>query len=118
MAFSRPTRVSGTDGVQNPFILRSTQGLLSAVNIASNSGGIFFVKVYDKATAPTNSDVPVLILPGYISTDKLLTTYIFPNPVFFGSGISIRVVGGVADNDTTGIAAAAFFVNLISSDAW
>lgn len=102
-------RVSGTDGAQNPFIVKAKSGNFYGVNIISNSAALFWVKVYDKATAPASTDTPIFVFPGLINTDKVVQTIVLP-PISFGNGIGIRVTGGVADNDATSVAAAAFLI--------
>lgn len=62
---------------------------------------IRYLKIYDKATAATNADTPVLTIP-------LTPIALGGNPpidlngydVDFDNGISLRATTGVADNDT------------------
>lgn len=82
-------------------------GWLTNVNAAPA-----YVKFYDKATAPTTADTPVqrLLVPGNAAG----AGGILPMPVglSFTAGISFRIVTGVADNDSTDVAANEVLVNL------
>jgi len=67
------------------------------------------VKIYDKATAPTNADTPVytLVIPAGSAANVA-----FPNGVQFTNGIGIRATTGVADNDNTSPATNGVIVNV------
>lgn len=71
---------------------------IGIINKIVNS--IIFIKLYDQNTIPDETDIPVLTL----SVDNGIgQRYIedFIIPVRFSSGLSIRVVQGVDDADTT-----------------
>ena len=58
-----------------------------------------FVKVYDKATAPTQADVPKLVIPVAVSSQGFSWSSVVG--VAFAAGISLRCSAGVAQSDTT-----------------
>lgn len=60
------------------------------------SASVRYVKLYDKATAPTQADMPLVTLPLPVSNQgaNLLGT----GPGFV-NGLGIRVTTGLADND-------------------
>lgn len=72
-----------------------------------------YVKFYDKATAATNADTPILTIPvaptilgGTIDVNLLHRE--FP----FNTGLSLRCTTGIADNDTGAPGANEMVVNL------
>ena len=88
-------------------ILTGTSGLQAFY--ATNTGaGAAFVKLYNKATAPISTDVPAMILPvpaAVAGVPGVATLPIGFSGFRFALGLGIRVTGGVADNDTTAVAA-------------
>lgn len=88
-------------------ILTGTSGLQAFY--ATNTGaGAAFVKLYNKATAPTSSDVPAMILPVPAAVSGVPGACTLPigfSGFRFALGLGIRITGAVADNDTTAVAA-------------
>ena len=68
------------------------------------------MKIYNKATAPTQSDTPVMTIPipagGAANVE-------FSNGIAFAAGISYRASTAVADNDTGAPTANDVVVNLL-----
>ncbi len=102
-----------------PYILNSAATTNDALIIAGTSGlqafyatntgaGAAFVKLYNKATAPTSSDVPAMIIPVPAAVSGVCGVAA-PSIGFsgfrFALGLGIRITGAVADNDTTAVAA-------------
>lgn len=89
-------------------IITGTSGLHAFY--ATNTGETpAFVKLYNKATAPTvGTDVPAMIIPipaavaGVPGVANLFTGH---NAFRFLLGLGIAITGAVADNDTTAVAA-------------
>lgn len=81
--------------------------VLGFIYLVGSSVGAIFVKLYDKNTLPTSSDTPILTARMFTTTSaqvgypqtQQIRKY-FPN-IFCENGISIRITGGVADNDTS-----------------
>jgi hypothetical protein len=86
----------------------TTTGLQSVY--ATNTGaGAAFVKLYNKATAPTvGTDVPLMIIPvpaavaGVPGVAQISPGF---NGYRFALGLGIAITGAVADTDTTAVAA-------------
>jgi hypothetical protein len=89
-------------------ILTGTSGLHAfyATNIGASAA---FVKLYNKATAPTvGTDVPAMVLcvPAAVGgVPGVCTLPIGTQGFRFALGLGIAITGAVADNDTTAVAA-------------
>lgn len=93
---------------QNANAIKSSEGFLKYV-IVSNGATIQYVKLYDKATAPSSSDTPILTIAIVSRTD----TIIFPEPgLEFSNGLGIRITGGAADSDTANATVSMAFVQV------
>lgn len=90
-------------------IAKASAGQLYGYFISNNAATARFVKVYNKATAPTEADTPVLTfqLPAASSANVS-----HPNGVAFSTGISYRASTGRADNDTGATTTGDVIVNL------
>jgi hypothetical protein len=89
-------------------VLTGTSGLQAFY--ATNTGATpAFVKLYNKATAPTvGTDVPamILVVPAAVSgVPGVCTLPIGFNGFRFALGLGIAITGGAADTDTTAVAA-------------
>ncbi len=78
-------------------IVKNTPGQLYGYFISNNAATARFVKVYNKATAPTQADTPVMTLQIPAAGAANLSQTI---GAAFSAGISLRATTGVADNDT------------------
>ena len=78
--------------------------------LSNNTGSVRYVKLYDKATTPTQADTPkmTLMLPA-----NCLANVLAPAGVDFINGIGVRCSTGVADNDTGAPTANDVVVNLL-----
>lgn len=56
-----------------------------------------YLKVYNKASAASSADTPVMTIPVQAGQTRDVT---FPNGLEFNAGISIRATTGIADADT------------------
>jgi hypothetical protein len=89
-------------------ILTGTSGLHAfyASNIGATTA---YVKLYNKATAPTvGTDVPAMVIPVPSNATDGLGTATLPigtNGFRFALGLGIAITGGAADSDTTAVAA-------------
>jgi hypothetical protein len=77
--------------------IKSTPGEVAGWYLSNQAASVRYVKLYDKATAPTSGDTPRLTLgiPANSAANVLA-----PAGVDFTVGIGIRGTTGVADNDT------------------
>lgn len=94
-------------------VIKDAPGRVTSIMATNVNAAVRYVKLYDKATAPTTSDVPVFrgAIPGATTGGG----FVFPLPptgLIFRNGIGIRLVTGVADNDGTDVAATEIVVNI------
>jgi hypothetical protein len=69
-----------------------------------------YVKLYNKATAPTvGTDTPTIVLP---IPGGSAANVEFTNGIAFGTGIALALTTGMADSDTGAVAASDLVVNL------
>lgn len=97
------------DGQPAGVVVKASPGLLAGWYLFNNAASLNYVKIYDKATAPTSSDTPKLTL----TVPNGQGANAFPVAgIEFQSGIGIRVTTGIADNNTGAPAANDVTVNL------
>lgn len=105
-----PYFVNSANSTNGALILIGTSGLQAF--FASNSGGTpAYVKLYNKATAPTvGTDIPEMVITvpanGQVELTPGFNGYRFP------LGLGIAITGGAADADTTAVAAGQVKVKL------
>jgi hypothetical protein len=110
-----PYFVNSAASTNGALILTGTSGLCALW--ASNTGAAAaFVKLYNKATAPTvGTDVPEMVIPvpaavggvpGIVEISPGVNAY------RFALGLGIAITGGSADSDTTAVAAGQVKVKL------
>jgi hypothetical protein len=110
-----PYFVNSAASTNGALVLTGTSGLQAFY--ATNTGAsAAFVKLYNKATAPTvGTDVPEMIIPvpaavsGVPGVAELKPGF---NGYRFALGLGIAITGGVADTDTTAVAAGQVKVKL------
>lgn len=62
-----------------------------------------YVKIYDKATAPTSSDTPIFTIPlTAAAAAGSVYSLVIPGAIRFTTGVGVRCTTGAADNDTSG----------------
>lgn len=94
----------------NSALIKATPAALQGITI-HNTGTIAFVKLYNKATAPTvGTDTPLMTIPVAATSGSVAIN--FPAGIAFGTGLGIGITGAIADNDTTAVAANQVTVNL------
>lgn len=95
----------------NATSLKASAGTLYGVQCFNNSATIGYLKFYNKASSPTvgtDATVKVIMIPA--SSGAAIP---FPDQgVAFATGIAYAVTGGIADADTTSVAASAFIINI------
>lgn len=97
-------RLLSSAATTNSTLVKASAGRLFAVQGYNASGTVAYLKIYNKATAPTiGTDVPV-------KTIALPATTIFaldwPLGLYFPLGIGFGLTTAVADNSTAAVAAA------------
>lgn len=82
---------------------------VSMISLSNSDAAAVWVKLYDKATAPTSADTPI---QNYLVPAGGAYAIPFPDGLQFSLGIGIRAVTGFADNDTTSPTASKVAVSL------
>src|SRR5436309_2733503 len=72
-------------------------GEVAGCFLANNASALRYVKLYNKASAPSQSDTPLLTIP---LPANGAANVLAPAGIDFTTGISCRATTGVADNDT------------------
>lgn len=91
--------------------VKNAAGVVNSISLENDSGTKFYVKFYNKTSAPAlATDVPVMTIPVPANSQKIMGCG--PFGMRFSTGISIAVVRGIDDTDTTAVAANDGVVNL------
>lgn len=96
-------------------VVKATPGVITGIQVGGIGSAPAYLKLYDKATAPTGSDTPVkriLIPAAATAANGQMIAIDAPVGIKFAAGISYRVTTGIADNDTTAPAASTFLINI------
>ena len=96
-------RLLSAANTANPTIVNDRSTLLQRIT-GFNAGAITYLKLYDKATAPAETDTPRKTL--YIAANTSFD-FAFGDGMTFGSGLGYRMTTTAADNSTAAVAAAA-----------
>lgn len=110
LSISRTLSVNNTTGT-NP---KGSAGQVYGWVITNTNASARFVKLYNKATAPSvGTDTPVitLVIPGNANGAGIVAAE-FTSGIAFGTGIGLGITTGVADADTGAPAANEVVVNL------
>jgi hypothetical protein len=98
----------------NSTSVSSVGGNVWGVQAFNINAGPRYLKLYDKATAPTvGTDTPVktLAIPGdAIKGNGLI--YDPPHGIYFANGIAFALTTGIADNDTGAVAASELLIEI------
>lgn len=95
----------------NANLVSTTPGSVSLLQAVNNGAGWAYVKIYDEANAPAvGTDTPILTF-GLPPNGGTAGPYDFA----VAAGFAIAITGGLADNDTTAVAAAQVCANFTHS---
>src|SRR4051812_11748720 len=97
------------DGQPTGVNVKASAGQVGGWFLSNNASSVRYVKLYDKATAPTSGDTPklTLLVPANSAANVLAVA-----GIDFTVGLGVRVTTGVADNDTGAPTANDVVVNL------
>lgn len=103
---SRPTSVSrllSAGASVNATVVKATSGTLFGIKGYNARGSAVYLKLYNMATSPAQTDTPLetIYLPASLSF-----AISYPNGLFFSAGIAYRMTTAGADNDTGALTAA------------
>lgn len=90
-------------------VIKAAKGQVFFYVLCNNAATARFVKLYDKATAASSSDTPVMTIELPATMTLQLT---LPQGIEFLTGISVRATNLVADNDNTAPSANDVVVNV------
>ena len=90
-------------------VIKAYAGGIFDLTMSNTSAAIRYVKLYDKATAPTASDTPVRT---YFLPPSWTIVVPISDGINYVNGISIRASTGVADSDNTAPSANDVIVNI------
>jgi hypothetical protein len=90
-------------------VVKASSGMCCGGIVANNAAAARFLRLYNKATAPTASDVPVFTFQLPASS---IVNLVFPEYIAFSAGIGLRASTGVADADTGATTTNDVIVNL------
>jgi len=98
-------RLLSAAATTNSTLVKASAGLVFRVDGRNNKASPVYLKLYDKASAPTcGTDVPVYTI--YIAATSSYSFEFNAKPFSFGTGIGYCLTGAAADNDTTVLVAA------------
>lgn len=92
--------------------VKSSAGQLYGYDLFNVSTAVRYVKIYDKASAPTSTDTPKLRLAIPGNTAGAGAVKDITAGIEFTAGIGFRVTTGQADNDTNAVTSGDVVVNL------
>lgn len=100
---AQPFRRNSTADVNAALVNAGRCGLASIV-VSNIGGAAAFVKLYDKAGAPTvGTDIPVMTIP--IAANGVVPLDLGGAPMPFQLGLGLAITNLAADSDTTAVAA-------------
>lgn len=91
-------------------VIKAAKGQVFALDIYNNAAAARFVKLYDTATTPDNTSIPVATIGMPASSAR--TIVISTAGAQYLNGIAVRATQLVADNDNTAPAANDVVLNL------
>lgn len=83
--------------------LKATAGMIYGISAMNASAAIKYVRIYNKATAPTvGTDIPILVVAIPATSSKEI---VFPMGLKLATGIGYAITGAAAATDATAVAA-------------
>ena len=97
----------------NATSVKASAGKVFTVAGYNNTATIAYLKLYNKASAPTPaSDTPVQTYLIPANTNGAGFNFSVTNGLSFATGIALAIVGGIGDSDNTSVAANAFVIDI------
>jgi hypothetical protein len=95
----------------NSTLVAGRQTALYNTTVINTTATIYYLKLYDKATAPTcGTDTPVHTFPIPVTTAQPVIITTNTTPIGFNNGLGFCLTGLIADADTT-VAAVGVAIN-------
>lgn len=99
------TTFTNSAATTNATSIKATAGTVWSVVVSNTNAAARFLKLYNKASAPTvGTDVPVLTV--VIPATSVITVNGGSNGIRFATGIAFAITAAATDADTTAVAAA------------
>lgn len=109
-SWDREAKANGTSRIPtsanstNATVGKNAAGTLHAISGYNSNAAVRYLKVYNKATAPTvGTDTPVLTIA--IPATSAIPPTLLPMGLYFSAGISYALTTGAADADTGAVGA-------------
>jgi hypothetical protein len=94
----------------NATVVKSSPGVVGGWALYNINAAVRYLKVYNKATAPTvGTDTPALTI---LIPSNSGNNFQLPKEIEFDAGISFALTTGITDADSTAVAASEIIVNL------
>lgn len=100
---SRVHRLPSAAGSTNATVVSVTPTRIYHMNCHNAAAGVRYIKLYNKATTPAETDTPLITIALVASVPREIN---FLTPIEFTTGLAYRMVTGAADNDTNAVTAA------------
>ena len=99
---------------QDSILVSAGTRFLYGIAAFCTQSSIRYLKIYDKATAPTSADTPILtlLIPGNSTGSGFIVPGVLPG-MAITNGIGFRLTTGLADNDTGAVTANDCVINLL-----
>lgn len=97
-------RLASSAASENATLIRDSKATLFKVRARNTTASIVRLKLYDKASTPSEADTPRLVIP-LEPGQQLVDDYSYGEE--FATGLAFRIVTGSADADDTAPAAGA-----------
>lgn len=94
----------------NATAVKSKEGIIGGWNVTNTNAAARYLKLYDKASAPSETDTPIatITLPPSVPVNVVSDEGLY----VCANGIGFRTTTGAADNDTNAVAANEIVLNL------
>lgn len=94
----------------NATVIKASEGRVFGYSISNSSGAALYVKLYNKATAPDQNDVPVRRI--CIPAGQTAQYHAPAGMAGFTAGIGLRTTTGALDDDNAAPSLAALLINI------
>ena len=98
-------------GTTNATVVKASAGRVLQVSVNNTNAAARYLKLYNKATAPTvGTDTPLVTIP--LAAGTAVHVH-YPGGIKFTTGIGFALTTGIADSDTAAVTANEHVVNVI-----
>lgn len=98
------SRIVSSAATTNATSGKASSGTVYSIDCLNTSAAVKFLKLYNKATAPTvGTDTPVLTIA--LPPNNVAKAMTFHQGMYFSAGIAYAITGAAADADATAVAA-------------